>query len=301
MPHTKVTRASIVSLVANMALSGIKVLVGIIGNSYALIADGIESLADCISSMVVWNGLRIGSKEPDADHPYGHGKAEAIATLIAGIGLLVSGILIAIQAVNEILSFHEPPDFFTVPALMSIIALKELLFRYLRRQASNHDSAALMAEAIHHRSDALTSLCVLVGISISVFAGSVFAFADDVAALLVTILIFRNGLVIMRPSIEELMDRPVGGERCSQIRQCILETPGVYAVETLWIRRSGRRFHVEVHLEVDPEITVREGHSVAHLVKNRIMQMPGVSIEHVHTHVEPADLSPPSQDSPSRP
>ena len=283
------SQASAVSLVSNVVLSCVKVLVGLIGASYAMIADGIESLADCVSSLIVWSGLRIGSKGPDAEHPYGHGKAEAIATLIAGIGLWVSGGLIASQAIHEIIIKHEPPKLFTVPALITIIATKEFLFRYLQRQALKHDSTALMAEAFHHRSDLLTSLCVLVGICIAVFAGPGFAPADDVAALLVTGLIFRNGWIIIQPSIDELMDRSLSGKRYSKIQQSISETPGVIAVETLWIRRSGRRFHVDVHIEVDPEISVREGHKIAHRVKDCLIKLNEPSIEHVNTHVEPAD------------
>ncbi len=289
MQSDEASQASVVSLVSNVVLSCVKVLVGSIGSSYAMIADGIESLADCVSSLIVWSGLRIGSKEPDLEHPYGHGKAEAIATLFAGIGLWVSGGLIASQAIREIIANNEPPKLFTVPALIAIIAAKELLFRYLRRQAHKHDSAALMAEAFHHRSDFMTSLCVLVGICIAVFAGPEFALADDVAALLVTGLIFRNGWIIIQPSIDELMDRSVSGKRNSMIRQLILETPGVICVEKLWMRRSGRRFHVDVHIEVAPEISVREGHEIAHRVKDCLLQLNELSIEHVNTHVEPAD------------
>lgn len=289
MQSDEASQASVVSLISNVVLSCVKVLVGFIGASYAMIADGIESLADCVSSLIVWNGLRIGSKEPDVEHPYGYGKAEAIATLFAGIGLWVSGGLIASQATHEIITKHEPPKLFTVPALIAIIATKELLFRYLRRQARKHDSAALMAEAFHHRSDFLTSLCVLVGICIAVFAGSEFALADDIAALLVTGLIFRNGWIIIQPSIDELMDRSISDNRNSKIRQTVLETPGVIDVEKLWIRRSGRRFHVDVHIEVDPEISVREGHEIAHHVKDCLLQLNELSIEHVNSHVEPND------------
>jgi cation diffusion facilitator family transporter len=148
-----------------------------------------------------------------------------------------------------------------------------------------------MAEAHHHRSDFLTSLCVLVGICIAVFAGPEFAKADDIAALLVTGLIFRNGWIIIQPSIDELMDRHISGNRNSKIRQSVLETPGVIGVEKLWIRRSGRRFHVDVHIEVDPEISVWEGHEIAHRVKDCLLRLSELQIEHVNTHVEPADDS----------
>lgn len=280
--------ASALSLVSNVAMATVKILVGFVGASYALIADGIESLADSVSSLIVWNGLRVGSKQPDGDHPYGHGKAESIATLIAGLGLIISGALIASQAIREILTDHQPPEFFTIPVLVVIIVIKELLYRFMTRQAHKHDSHALLAEAYHHRSDSLTSLCVLVGIGIAVFAGPGFAAADDIAALLVTVLIFRNGYRIVRPAIDELMDRHVDDDRYQDIMQCIQKVPGVEFVETLWIRRSGRRFHVDVHIEVDPNISVSAGHHIAHQVKDQLLNMANIDIEYVGTHVEPA-------------
>lgn len=288
-----------ISLAANVVLAAVKVLVGFAGSSYALIADGIESLADCVTSLIVWNGLRIGSKEADIEHPYGHGKAEAIATLIAGIGLWISGVLIASQALSEITEEHTAPALFTVPALVAIIATKEVLYRFFNRQAQKHDSGALMAEAFHHRSDSLTSFCVLIGLSIAVFAGPAFASADDIAALLVTGLIFRNGWLIMHPAIDELMDRRISGQKHQHILDLVEETDGVEAVETLWIRRSGRRFHVDVHLEVNPEITVRAGHDIAHKVKDRLLAEADLQIAHIHTHVEPAGRSPSSRNHPT--
>lgn len=281
--------ASSVSLLANVALAALKVAVGVIGSSYALIADGIESLGDTLSSLVVWNGIRVGAKRPDPDHPYGHGKAEAIASFVAGIGLLGSGCLIAVQAVREILDPGGVPAGFTVPVLVAIIGIKELLFRYLSQQANRNDSSALLAEAWHHRSDSLTSVCVLVGLTLAVFAGPGFRSADDIAALLVTGLIVRNGWRIIRPAVDELMDRRILGERYDRLFETILRTEGVNAIETLWVRRSGRRFHVDVHIEVDPSITVREGHDIAHRVKDRLLALDGIEIQHVGTHVEPGE------------
>lgn len=277
-----------VSFIANVAVAGAKMLVGILGSSYALIADGIESLADTVSSLIVWNGLRVGSKQADEEHPYGHGKAEAIATLLAGIGLLLSGCFIAYQAIHEILHKHAPPALFTIPSLMAIMGVKEYLFRFLRRQAGKHDSGALLAEAWHHRSDSLTSLGVLGGLCVAVFAGPGFAAADDIAALLVTALIFRNGWLIMNPAIDELMDRRITGEKYQLVYSLIKETEGVAGVEKLWIRRSGRRYHIDVHLEVDARISVLAGHEIAHRVKNRLVAMKELEIEFVGTHVEPA-------------
>ena len=286
-------KASTISLIVNVLLSFIKIVTGLLGSSYALIADGIESLADTASSLIVWNGLRFGSKEPDKDHPYGHGKAEAIATLIAGLGLLLSAAMIAWQAVSEIMHDHAQPALFTAPVLAAIIIIKEALFRYMRRQAKRYDSNALMAEAWHHRSDSLTSLCVFVGLCVAIFAGPSFAKADDIAALLVTVLIVRNGYLIIKPAINELMDRRILGERYDRILKTIMDTPGVIEVETLWIRRSGRQYHVDIHIEVDPEITVREGHAISHEVKDRLLALSNLQIEYVGTHIEPAETAAP--------
>lgn len=149
MPDHSASHASALSLVSNVALAGVKLLVGFVGNSYALIADGIESLADTISSVVVWSGLRVGSRQPDHDHPYGHGKAEAIATFIAGIGLMISGGLIAYQSIGGIISSEkQTPEFFTLPVLALIIIIKELLYRFMNRQAHKHDSQALLQKLI---------------------------------------------------------------------------------------------------------------------------------------------------------
>lgn len=280
-----------VSFIANISLAAVKILVGVAGSSYALIADGIESLADCVSSLIVWNGLRVGGRGPDHDHPYGHGKAEAVAALLAGVGLLVSAGIIAWNALGEILSTHEAPALFTVPALLGIILTKEGLFHMVLRKARKHDSGALYAEAWHHRSDSLTSLGVLLGVVIAVFAGPRFAFFDDLAALLVTGLIVYNALRIGRPALDELMDRRIEDLQARRILETINTVPGVLDVETLIVRRSGRGYLVDVHLQVDPAITVEAGHQIAHDLKDRLIRLEHPSVQHVTTHVEPYGAS----------
>ncbi len=276
-----------VRFMANISLAAVKILVGVFGSSYALIADGIESLADCVSSLIVWNGLRVAGKDPDEDHPYGHGKAEAVAALLAGAGLIVSAVIILWNAVGELLAPHRTPALFTVPALVVIILLKELLFRYTARGAARHDSSALRAEAWHHRSDSLTSLGVLAGISIAVFAGPRYAFFDDLAACLVSALIVYNALRIARPALDELMDTQIRGASYRAILAAAQSVPGVRDIETLIVRRSGRRFLVDLHIEVDPAISVAAGHQIAHAVKDRLLALPQPPIAHVTTHVEP--------------
>ena len=275
------------SLVANISLAAVKIVVGMAGSSYALIADGIESIADCVSSLIVWNGLRVANRAADEDHPYGHGKAEAVAALLAGIGLVVSAGIIAWHAVREMFSPHLTPALFTIPALILIIAAKEALYRFTSRGASHHDSGALRAEAWHHRSDSLTSLGVLLGIIIAVVAGPDYAYFDDLAACLVTGLILYNAFRIMRPALDELMDRKIEDEQATSLFKAISSVPGVMDVETLIVRRSGRGFIVDVHLEVNPAISVREGHAIAHAVKDQLLDLDQPTVLHVTTHVEP--------------
>lgn len=275
------------SFVSNISLAALKILVGAMGSSYALIADGIESLADCLSSLIVWNGLRISRREPDYEHPYGHGKAEALAALLAGIGLLASAVLIAWHAIKELTGDQTTPAFFTIPALCAVIIAKEALHRFTISGARQHDSIALRAEAFHHRSDSLTSLVVMLGIAIAVFAGPKFAFFDDLAALLVTALIFYNGLRIIRPAFDELMDRRIENAQAQTILSTVQANPCVREIDTLIVRRSGRDLLVDIHLEVDPTISVEDGHRIAHAVKDSLMDLTEPRVAHVTTHVEP--------------
>ncbi|HSH09140.1 MAG TPA: cation diffusion facilitator family transporter [Oceanipulchritudo sp.] len=275
------------SFIANISLAGVKIMVGTVGSSYALIADGIESLADCVSSLIVWNGLRVASKKADHDHPYGHGKAEAVAALLAGMGLVISAIIIAWNAIVEIFSPQLPPALFTLPALIGIILAKESLFRFTSKGARSHNSNALRAEAWHHRSDSLTSLGVLVGILIAVIGGPKYAYVDDLAACLVTVLILYNGFKIIRPALDELMDRRIEDDNHQIILAKIRDVSGVEEVETLIVRRSGRDYLVDVHIEVEPSISVKQGHAIAHSVKDHLLELESPRISHVTTHVEP--------------
>ena len=275
------------SLLSNISLAVVKIVTGVVGSSYALIADGIESLADCVSSLIVWNGLRVASREADHEHPYGHGKAEVVAALFAGLGLLVSAGIIAWQAIAEMFRPHLTPELFTIPALVGIILIKELLFRYTRRAADSHNSGALKAESWHYRSDSLTSMGVLLGILIAVLAGPEYAYFDDLAACAVTLLIVFNAIRIIRPALDELMDRRVEDENHQSILRIIHSVEGVREVETLIVRRAGRDYLVDVHLEVDPEISVEAGHRIAHKVKDLLAAGKSPTIAHITTHVEP--------------
>ncbi len=289
--ETSPDRYGLISVTANLGLSILKILTGVIGNSYALIADGIESIADVFSSLIVWRGLRIAQLAPDREHPFGHGKAESLGGFVAAVALLVSAGVIAWHAVGGILRPSVAPAAFTLPVLVLIIVTKEALHHWLRQQSKLHESHALAVEAWHHRSDAITSFAVLIGIGIAVFAGPRFASADDVAALLVSVLIAFNGLRLMRPSIDELMDRRVEGERVQKIHDHAAAIPGIVRLETVHLRKSGNRFLVDLHVEVNGAMTVREGHDLAHALRGRLETDPALRIIWVNTHVEPAKVT----------
>lgn len=287
MSGSSPTRLSSISLLANVSLAGLKMIVGLLGNSFALIADGIESLADVLSSFIVRTGLIAASKDADHEHPFGHGKAEAVATLLAGVGLFVSAILISVNAIREIITPHKAPEFFTIPALIGIIVVKEWLHYVLVKGSEKHDSTALKAEAWHHRSDALTSLGVLAGIGIALFAGPGFEIADDVAALLVSGLIVYNAVRIVRPAIDELMDRRVEDFRIHEIEALADSIEGIEQLETILLRRSGRHFVAEIHMEVDRSMTVEHAHELSHELKEKVLACEKLRVVHAVMHIEP--------------
>jgi len=280
-------RASAIGIVTNFGLAIIKIVVGIVGNSYALIADGIESTADIVSSFIVWSGLRIASRPPDADHPYGHGKAESLAGMIVAMALLGAATLIAWQSLNEIITPHHSPAWFTLLALVLVIATKETLFRFVNKTGHSLDSTSLKGDAWHHRSDALTSAAAFVGISVSLIGGKGYESADDWAALLACTIIAFNGIRLLRPALGEVMDAAVEAETQVKIRAIAGGVAGVAAIEKCRVRKSGLGLCMDIHVEVDGRMTVTEGHDVAHRVKDALTASE-LRIADVVVHIEPA-------------
>lgn len=279
-------RVSTVSVSVNGALALIKLLTGIVGNSYALVADAIESLGDIISSLVVWGGLTIAARPADADHPYGHGKAEPLAALIVAAMLLFSAALIAFQAIREIITPHHAPEWYTLPVLLVVVAIKEGMYRYESRAGRRIGSTAVLVDAWHHRSDALTSLAASVGIAVAIFGGPGFEPADDWAALFACVFIVGNSLRFAREAVTELMDTSPDIRLSDEIRSAAGRIPGVRDVEKMFIRKMGPYFYVDLHLNVDAAMTVREAHDIAHRVKDAIRaRWPEVA--DVLVHVEP--------------
>lgn len=276
-------------MAVNALLAAGKMAAGVLGHSQALIADGIESMADVLSSIVVWRGLVVAAAPADADHPYGHGKAEPIAAAIVAAVLLLAAMGIAVQSTGEILAPHQSPAPFTLVVLIAVVAVKETLFRFVLRQGTLLESSAMHVDAWHHRSDAITSLAAAIGISISLIGGPTFAAADDVAAVVAAGIIGWNGWRLLRPSMAELMDTSPGLAVTNKIMEAAKSIEGVDQVEKCLVRKMGYQLFVDMHVQVDPGMTVEEAHGIAHQVKDHVRaQVPAVC--DVLVHIEPSKV-----------
>lgn len=279
-------RLSKLALVINAALAAVKITAGVLGHSYVLIADGIESTADIFSSVVVWSGLRVAVIPADENHPFGHGKAESVASVIVSMLLLGAALLIAVESVREILTPHQAPAWFTLPVLFAVIVIKETLFRLAFRAGHSLESTALKSDAWHHRSDALTSAAAFVGISIALVGGPGYENADDWAALLACGVIAWNGLRLLRAALDEVMDAAVSPEVVAGVRKLAADVEGVLLIEKCRIRKSGLHLALDIHVVVDGGVSVRRGHDIAHQVKDRLLQSQH-RINDVTVHIEP--------------
>jgi cation diffusion facilitator family transporter len=274
----------------NLLLMVVKGVAGVAGHSYALVADAIESASDVFSSLVVWIGLRTAARPPDRNHPYGHGKAEPVAGVIVSIMLALAAVFIGYQSFLNITTPHEVPKSWTLWVLGAIILGKEMIFRYVVRTAEDINSTAVKGEAQHHRSDAVTSLTAFAGIAIALIGGKGYESADDWAALFAGVFIAWNAWKIFRPSFSELMDEAQPEEVVFEIQRLAEEVQGVANIEKCFVRKMGFELFVDIHLRVDPDITVKEGHDIAHAVKDAIRAR-RPEVYDVLTHVEPAQTS----------
>lgn len=273
-------------LAVNGVLALIKLVAGVVGHSYALVADAVESFADLFSGVVVWSGVRIAAREADADHPFGHGKAEALAALVVGLLLVGAAVGIALKAVAEIRTPHHAPAPFTLGVLVGVVIVKEWLFRYVFRGGRALGSSAITADAWHHRSDAITSLFAFVGISVALLGGPGWEAADDVAALLASGLIAATGVRILRPAVDELMDRAPDPSFLDTASAAALAVPGVRAIEKLRGRKLGRYYLLDLHVQADPALSLHEAHILSGMVKSSIRdRLP--MVRNVLVHMEP--------------
>ncbi|MBM4167739.1 MAG: cation transporter [Ignavibacteria bacterium] len=282
-------RSTFFGIVTNTVLAAIKGIAGVVGNSYALIADAVESATDIASSLIVWGGLKISGIPPDADHPYGHGKAEPLAAIVISLALVAAAIGIGIQSVREIITPHHAPAPFTLIVLLAVVITKELLFRFVFAVGSRIESTAVMGDAWHHRSDAITSTAAFIGISIALIGGPGYESADDWAALFASVIITANAYRILRPAVNEVMDAAPSSVVEDEVRRTAQRVEGVIALEKCFIRKMGFSYYVDLHVTVDGKISVRAGHDIAREVKTTICRT-HPTVADVLVHIEPSDL-----------
>ena len=280
-------RATFLGMVVNTVLAVGKMAAGFIGQSHALIADGIESLADLFSSLIVWRGLVIAASPADEDHPYGHGKAEPLASAMVATMLLLAALWIALTSVREIFHPHGTPAPWTLAVLIVVVVVKETLFRHVFREAVSVESDVVKSDAWHHRSDAITSLFAGIGIGIALVGGPGYEAADATAALLASGVIAWNGWRLLREAFGELMDTAPDLAVVEEIRRLAASVPDVRGVEKCFIRKMGWQLHVDMHVEVDGQLTVERAHAIAHQVKDHLRtHLP--KVRDVLVHIEPA-------------
>jgi cation diffusion facilitator family transporter len=277
-----------IGIAVNATLAGVKIAAGIVGNTYALIADGFESTLDIFSSIIIWYGLKLAAQPPDAEHPYGHGKAEPVAAIVVSLVLIAAAFGLAIQSVREILTPHHTPAPFTLVVLLVVVVVKEIMFRRIHAAGTTIESRAVKSDAWHHRSDAVTSAAAFIGISIALVGGPGWESADDWAALFACGWIGWNGWKLLKPALYEAMDTAPPGDLVESVRSVAAAVPGVSALDQCLIRKSGLEFFVDLHVGVDAGLTVREGHRIAHQVRNAV-RASNPAIADVLVHIEPDD------------
>ena len=274
-------------ILLNAVLAAAKFAGGILGNTYALIADGAESLLDILTSLLVWAGFRVAARPPDEDHPYGHGKAEALAALAVAVFIFLMAGWISWHAVREIITPHEGPAWWTLLLLAAVIVTKWLFSRRLGAAGERTGSTALGAEALHHWTDAMTSAAAFVGIGIALLGGEGWETADDWAALFACGVIAFNGMAMLKQALGDVMDSAVPEKFGNEIRALALAVPGVQALDKVRVRKSGLSHLVDIQVRVDGGLTVREGHDIAHAVKDALIASAPHAISDVTVHVEP--------------
>lgn len=279
-------KATYFSIIGNTSLALIKGLAGFFGNSYALVADAIESTTDIFASFLVLFGIKYSNRPADENHPYGHGRAEPLITFLVVGFLITSATIIAYESIQNIGTPHDLPKSWTLIVLALIIGWKEYSFQTVMKKSIITNSSSLKADAWHHRSDAITSVAAFVGISIALILGKGYESADDWAALFASFFILYNSYLIFRPALGEIMDEHRYDDLVENIRQESLKVEGIIGTEKCFIRKAGMKYHVDLHAIVDANISVKEGHDLAHKLKDTLRSKI-LELGHVLIHVEP--------------
>jgi cation diffusion facilitator family transporter len=285
-PLARGKRAARLGILANTVLGVLKLVAGIVGHSYALVADAIESIADVASSSIVLRGLQVAGRDPDEQYPFGYGKAEAVSAAVVALMMLGAAVGIAIEAVREIRLPHHAPAAWTLAVLAVVMAIKALLSRRVGAVGSEIGSTAVRTDAQHHFSDALTSAAAFIGISIAVVRGPGWESADDWAALAAAAVIAVNAVRLLRPAVEDLMDRSPQPDVVEAIRSTARAVPGVRAIEKLAVRRVGLGYRAVVHVQADPSMSLHGAHElgarVTRAIHHKVPEMQSVIV-----HMEP--------------
>ncbi len=279
-------KTTLIGIIASVFLAAIKIFTGIVGNSYALIADGIESLTDIFTSSIVLTGLYFASKPADENHPYGHGKAEPFAGVAVSLGIFIAAMIIVVQSIHEIITPHHAPASFTLIVLVLVIVIKETLFRFVIKVGTSVNSIAVKSDAWHHRSDAITSAAAFIGISIALIGGKGYESADDFAALFASIIIIINAYRIFKPALFELLDTAPPTQVVQNVRGVAGKVENVMGIDKCFVRKMGFDYFVDIHVLVDANLPVHKGHEIAHQVKDQLMKEYS-NISDVLVHIEP--------------
>jgi len=286
--HDRGQQLALQGVVINIALAAVKIGAGVFGHAYALIADGVESLLDVGSSIIIWSGLKFAAIPPDEEHPYGHGKAEPIAGLVISLIILCVAAGLAYESVRGLRAVEQQmPKAFTLVVLVGVVIIKEFLFRRLAKAGDDVASTSLKAEAWHQRSDAITSAAGFIGISIALAGGPGYEVADKWAALAACAVIGTNGVLLLIPAVLEIMDTAPSRDFSAAIRATACTVRDVKAIDKCYVRKMGLEYYVDIHVRVDGSLTVRRGHAIAHEVKDCLRDT-HPAIRDVLVHIEPA-------------
>jgi cation diffusion facilitator family transporter len=282
-------RVTILGIIINFLLAIIKITAGVFGTSYALISDGIESTTDIFSSIIVYSGLKIASKPPDDNHPYGHGKAEAIAAMIVAMLLFGAAAMIIYNSIHEIITPHHAPASFTLIVLIGVVVIKELLFKKVFNVGNKIDSTAVQTDAWHHRSDAITSAACFIGISISLIKGAGYESADDYAALFACSIIIFNASRLLIKALADVMDETPSGDFRFNVISVIENVNGISGISRIKIRKSGLQYLVDVNIKIDGNLSIIKGHEISEDVSEALKNS-NLSIGSVMVHIEPNQI-----------
>jgi cation diffusion facilitator family transporter len=279
-------RFTLLGMAVNLLLASIKLVAGIVGNAYVLVADAAESMSDVVTSLFVLFGLRISSREPDELYPFGYGRAETLAAVAVAFVLIGTALGIGSAAIHQIQTPHQAPAAWTLGVLVIVISIKWVVAKVVNSVGQSIGSRSVKADAAHHLSDAITSAAAFVGISIAVWNGPGWESADDWAALLASAIIAFNGCLILRDAIHDLMDRKLEQALYTDVRQVAESVPLVRAIEKLALRRMGLSVFAEIHVQADPDLPLSEAHALGGRVKSAIRSA-HPEIVHVLIHIEP--------------